>query len=117
MNFNQDFINLLQSLKPFLGPTAKSATEMTLHITNLITSPPGQLALQAFSSLTPQADAQVMPLDAQTNSLVGTNPFSLFLVLILLIFASQDYSQPPCQPEPKREVVEKTLESTAETEG
>lgn len=106
MGFNQDFLNLLQSVKPFLGPTAKAATEMTLYLTDLLTSQPGQQALRAFSSISPKADAEIMPADAAASSLAGTNPFALFLILILLIFASQDYPQPSCPPDPSPKTVE-----------
>lgn len=89
MMFNPDFLNLLQSVEPFLGPTGKTVTQLTGHFAELLSSQTGQKALQSFSAIKPKAQVSIMPADTDPAQLEGTNPFALFLILILLIFATQ----------------------------
>lgn len=100
MMFNPDFLNLLQSVEPFLGPTGKTVTQLTGHFAELLSSQTGQKALQSFSALKPQARVSIMPADTDPAQLEGTNPFALFLILILLIFASHGPkpADPPDDP-------------------
>ncbi|HHW06396.1 MAG TPA: hypothetical protein GXX34_02485 [Clostridia bacterium] len=85
MKFRQEILNLLDSAVPFLNPRGQRIVQTTQSLVELIQSPAGTKALQSLTSLS----APIGTLD-QGHSMYQSyqNPFSLFLVLYLLILAT-----------------------------
>lgn len=79
--FNSDLLNLIHSLKPFLGPTAKQACDLTDRVAGLLATPQGVEAYETFKLAWAEGEVDAATPDSCFN------PFLLFLILVLLILA------------------------------
>lgn len=76
-----EVMTLLKDLRPFLSQRAAAATELAENCLEILTGESGRKALHAFSRLV--SGSQTLA----DNGRRFTNPFTLFLILILLIFS------------------------------
>lgn len=84
MKFRQEILNLFDSTIPFLNSTGQQVIQTTLSLVDLFQSPVGTKALHSLSSL---SSATTMAREGNAHY-TYQNPFSLFLVLYLLILAT-----------------------------
>jgi len=83
----QEMINLLKSAIPFVGETGKTMIQLAAHLNDLISSDAARKTISVFSTLN-QPKALAVSGEADVQSLEDANPFSLFLILILLLMAT-----------------------------
>ena len=81
-----DRLNLIKGLHPFLSPGGQKAATLVLHLGDLLESEHGQKVLQSFSAF--GSSAEVLPMEAAPPEPKPYNPYTLFLILVLLL-ASQ----------------------------
>lgn len=89
MKFRQEILNLFDSTIPFLNSTGQQVIQTTLSLVDLFQSPVGTKALNSLSTL---SSAATMTREGNARN-TYQNPFSLFLVLYLLILATDHHSQ------------------------
>lgn len=111
-----EVVDLLRSLRPFLSQTAILATEMFEHYTSILASEPGQKAVQSLSGLLSKTSGASSEELSDDQVVMGgkkesTNPFELFLILVLLLLS---FDGIPCEPEPKQDPL--LLPDPAQTE-
>lgn len=88
MKFRQEILNLFDSTIPFLNPTGQKVIQTTQSLVDLLQSPVGTKALHSLSTL---STATTMAREENAH-FTYQNPFSLFLVLYLLILATEHQS-------------------------
>ena len=81
---------LIASVKPYLGPKAKSYADIFTGVMKLLTSSSGKEVITTMSKLMlPQNVSANSAAVGMGNQMFGANiAFSLFLILVLLIFAT-----------------------------
>ncbi|MGI9953354.1 hypothetical protein V3F56_13410 [Moorellaceae bacterium AZ2] len=92
---NSNFLALIRSLKPYLGPRGLQCTELAETILELLDTEQAQKAQSAFLALReekPQFSAlkllQGTGNDPGRGPCQGKDPFILFLILILLLLST-----------------------------
>ncbi|HHY60350.1 MAG TPA: hypothetical protein GX504_07010 [Clostridia bacterium] len=96
MRFRQEILNLLDSAIPFLNPKGQRIVQTTQSLVELLQSPAATRAAASLHSLSaPTGTLEESSGKRHTHY----NPFSLFLVLYLLILATdhQHCDRPPAQ--------------------
>jgi len=89
---DQDVMNLLRDLRPFLSRRAVAATELAENCLALLAGEAGQRALQSFATLFARGELM------EESERRFANPFTLFLILILLIFSFSGMTQAKILP-------------------
>ncbi|MEW6662697.1 MAG: hypothetical protein ACOY9Y_15620 [Bacillota bacterium] len=91
-------ISALQGIKPFLGPTGRSVSEMVEALGELFSSESNQRAAKAFAAMLGMQD-EVSTQEAGLTSLATSIPYLFFIVLPLIATQAstqtwhQDYGQ------------------------
>ncbi len=84
-----EMINLLKSTSPFVGETGKTLIQVIINLNDLMSSETASKTIHAFSALrSPQIPVTKAELE-DSKSLEKSNPYALFLILILLILATE----------------------------
>lgn len=83
-----EMINLMKSAAPFVGKKGKAMIQLAAHINDLMASNAAKETIRVFSTLNPP-QAMTVSQDTDLQSLEDSNPFGLFLILILLILATE----------------------------
>lgn len=84
--FDEQAIKVIQSFQPYLGPKGSGCVMALEGLLDLLTSEQAEKAINAFRFL--KSPDKFQMLDIQ-NRVSANNPFTLFLILILLILADQ----------------------------
>lgn len=84
MKFKQEVLNLLGNTIPFLNPSGQKIVRSTQYLAELFQSTYGLKAFDALNDL--GDDVDTLTVDGKSKTTV--NPFSLFLVLYLLLLAT-----------------------------
>ncbi|TDA69958.1 MAG: hypothetical protein D9V47_04040 [Clostridia bacterium] len=82
---NLALVDFMRSVKPFIGRRGGQMVETAEALVNLVSSEGGSLVHEKFSSLLVGGGAASM---AATSNNIQGNPYTLFLILFLLILSS-----------------------------